>query len=411
VAVLAEKGLHHVDFDLIREVVVPAETKIVLLVMDGLGGLPHPKTRRTELETADIPHLDRLAEEGICGLVQHVGVGITPGSGPGHLSLFGYDPLRYRIGRGALEAVGVDFDLGRRDVAARGNFCTVDEGGRVVDRRAGRIDTDTCARLCAELRTIELPGSELFVEPVREHRFLLVLRGDGLSDALSESDPQKEGVPPLDVCAEATEAEATAALVRTFVERARERLREHHPANMVLLRGFAKPPDMPQFPDVFGLRAAAIAYYPMYRGLAKLAGMTALPAGPSLSDSLASLREHWGRFDFFFVHYKATDSAGEDGDFQRKVQKLEEVDAFIPDLLALGPDVLVVTGDHATPSTYRAHSWHPVPFLLHSRWCLPDRAGAFNESDCQQGSLGVFPATEVMPLAMAHAGRFTKYGA
>ena len=399
------------DFDLIREVVVPNDTKIVLLVMDGLGGLPHPKTRRTELETAGIPHLDRLAEEGICGLVQHVGVGITPGSGPGHLSLFGYDPLRYRIGRGALEAVGIDFDLGPRDVAARGNFCTVDEAGRVVDRRAGRIDTDTCARLCAELRSIELEGAELFVEPVREHRFLIVLRGDGLSDALSETDPQREGVPPLEVQAEAPVAEATGALVRRFVEQARERLRPHHPANMVLLRGFAKPPDLPQFPEVFGLRAAAIAYYPMYRGLAKLAGMTALPAGPSLSDSLASLREHWARFDFFFVHYKATDSAGEDGDFQRKAQRLEEVDAFIPELLALGPDVLTVTGDHATPSTYRAHSWHPVPFLLRSRWCQPDPAGAFNESSCQQGSLGVFPATEAMPLAMAHAGRFTKYGA
>jgi 2,3-bisphosphoglycerate-independent phosphoglycerate mutase len=399
------------DFDLIREVVVPNETKIVLLVMDGLGGLPHPGTRRTELEAADIPHLDRLAEKGICGLVQHVGVGITPGSGPGHLSLFGYDPLRYRIGRGALEAVGIDFDLGPRDVAARGNFCTVDDAGLVVDRRAGRIDTDTCARLCAELRTIALAGAELFVEPVREHRFLIVLRGDGLSDGLSETDPQREGVPPLEVRSEAAEAEVTAVLVRRFVEQARERLRAHHPANMLLLRGFAKPPDLPQFPEVFGLKAAAIAYYPMYRGLAKLAGMTALPAGPSLSDSLASLRENWDNFDFFFVHFKGTDSAGEDGDFQRKVQRLEEVDAFIPDLLALEPDVVMVTGDHATPSTYRAHSWHPVPFVLRSRWGQPDRAGAFNESDCQQGSLGVFPATEAMPLAMAHAGRFTKYGA
>jgi 2,3-bisphosphoglycerate-independent phosphoglycerate mutase len=399
------------DFDLIREVVVPAETKIVLLVMDGLGGLPHPGTRRTELEAAAIPHLDRLADGGICGLVQHVGIGITPGSGPGHLSLFGYDPLRYRIGRGALEAVGTDFDLGPRDVAARGNFCTVDEAGLIVDRRAGRIDTDTCASLCAELRTIELAGAELFVEPVREHRFLIVLRGDGLSDALSETDPQREGVPPLEALAEAPEAESTAALVQAFVEQARERLRPHHPANMLLLRGFAKPPDLPQFPEVFGLRAAAIAYYPMYRGLAKLVGMTALPAGPSLSDSLTSLRENWGAFDFFFVHFKGTDSAGEDGDFHRKVQRLEEVDAFVPDLVALAPDVLMITGDHSTPSTYGAHSWHPVPFLLHSRWCQPDTAGAFNESDCRHGSLGVFPATEAMPLAMAHAGRFTKYGA
>jgi len=400
-----------VDFELIREIAIPAETKIVMLVMDGLGGLPDPQTGRTEMETARIPNLDRLAQEGICGMVYHVGVGITPGSGPGHLALFSYDPLQYRIGRGALEAVGIDFDLGPRDVAARGNFCTVDDGGLVVDRRAGRIDTDTCARLCAELRTIKLPGAELFVEPVREHRFLLALRGDGLSDALSETDPQQVGVPPLQVEALAPEAKATAGLVSAFVAAARERLRDHHPANMVLLRGFARWPDLPSFPEVYGLRAAAIAYYPMYRGLAKLVGMTALPAGPSLSDSLAALREHWEQFDFFFVHYKATDSAGEDGDFQRKVAKVEEVDAIIPELLSLKPDVLMVTGDHSTPSAYRAHSWHPVPFVLRSRWCQADRAEAFNERDCQKGSLGLFAATEIMPLAMAHADRFTKYGA
>jgi len=399
------------DFDLIREIVIPAETKIVLLVMDGLGGLPHPQSGRTEMETARIANLDRLAQEGICGMVYHVGMGVTPGSGPGHLALFGYDPRRYRIGRGALEAVGIDFDLGPRDVAARGNFCTVDDSGVVVDRRAGRIDSGTCARLCAELRTIELAGAELFVEPVREHRFLLVLRGDGLSDALNETDPQKVGVPPLEVEALAPEAQATAKLVGTFVAGARERLRHHHPANMVLLRGFARRPNLPSFPEVFGLRAAAIAFYPMYRGLAKLVGMTALPTGPSLSDSLAALREHWGQFDFFFVHYKATDSAGEDGDFQRKVAKLEEVDAIIPELLSLKPDVIMATGDHSTPSTYRAHSWHPVPFALRSRWCQPDPAEAFNELDCQKGSLGLFAATEIMPLAMAHADRFTKYGA
>jgi 2,3-bisphosphoglycerate-independent phosphoglycerate mutase len=398
-------------FDLIREIVIPAETKIVLLVLDGLGGLPDPRTGRTEMETASIPNLDRLAQEGVCGMVYHVGMGITPGSGPGHLALFGYDPVRYRIGRGALEAVGIDFDLGRRDVAARGNFCTVDDGGLVVDRRAGRIDSDTCARLCAELRTIELPGAELFVEPVREHRFLLVLRGDGLSDALSETDPQKVGVPPVEVEALAPEAQATARLVSTFVAGARERLRQHRPANMVLLRGFARRPDLPSFPDVFGLRAAAIAFYPMYRGLAKLVGMTALPAGPSLSDSLSALREHWEQFDFFFVHYKATDSAGEDGNFEGKVAKLEEVDAIIPELLSLKPDVIMVGGDHSTPSAYRAHSWHPVPFVLRSRWCQPDPAPAFNERDCQKGSLGLFAATEIMPLAMAHADRFTKYGA
>ncbi|MGQ9573126.1 MAG: 2,3-bisphosphoglycerate-independent phosphoglycerate mutase [Dehalococcoidia bacterium] len=399
------------DFDVIREIVIPAKTKILLLVMDGLGGLPDPQTGRTEMETARIPNLDRLAQEGICGMVYHVGLGITPGSGPGHLALFGYDPLRYRIGRGPLEAVGIDFELGARDIAVRGNFCTVDDAGLIVDRRGGRIDTDTCARLCAELRTIELPGVELFVEPVREHRFLLVLRGNGLSDALSETDPQKVGVPPAEVEALTHEARGTARLVNRFVAEARELLRHHRPANMILLRGFARRPHLPSFPEVFGLRAAAIAYYAMYRGLAKLVGMTALPAGPSLSDSLAALREHWRQFDFFFVHYKATDSTGENGNFEGKVAKLEEVDAVIPELLGLEPDVMVVTGDHSTPSTYRAHSWHPVPFVLRSRWCQPDPAQAFNERDCQQGSLGLFWATEIMPLAMAHADRFTKYGA
>ena len=399
------------DFDLIREIAIPGEGKIVLLVMDGLGGLPHPTTGRTEMEAARTPNLDRLAREGICGMIQHVGFGVTPGSGPGHLSLFGYDPLRYRIGRGALEAVGIDFDLGPRDVAARGNFCTVDDQGSITDRRAGRISTETCAQICAELRTIDLPGVDVFVEPVREHRFLLVLRGDGLSDALSETDPQKEGVPPVEAAATEPGGEATAGLVRTFVERARERLRSHHPANMVLLRGFARRPELPQMPDVFRLEAAAVAFYPMYRGLAKLVGMAALPAGVSLRDGIATARENWGRFGFFFLHYKATDSAGEDGDFERKARAIEEVDAAIPELLDLRPDVLMVTGDHSTPSTYRAHSWHPVPFLLHSRWRQPDRAEAFNEADCQLGSLGLFPAMEIMPLAMAHAGRFTKYGA
>jgi len=399
------------DLDVIRELAITSDTKILLLVVDGLGGLPHPDSGRSELEAANIPHLDRLAGESICGLTLPVGLGITPGSGPGHLSLFGYDPFKYTVGRGVLEALGIDFNLQPQDVAARGNFCTVDSEGRVTDRRAGRIPTEHCAELCTDLSQILLRDVELFVQPVREHRFLLVLRAEGLWDQLSDTDPQREGVVPPPVKALAPEAEATARLANRFVEQAGQRLNGRQPANMLLLRGFAKHPQMPSMADVSKLRAGAIAVYPMYRGLAKLVGMTMLPTGATLQDELATLRERWEEFDFFFVHYKRTDSAGEDGDFEAKMAALEEVDAIIPDLCDLEPDVLMVAGDHSTPSVLRSHSWHPVPFLLRSRWAAPDRLPAFNERTCREGSLGLFPATEVLPLAMAHAKRLTKYGA
>lgn len=399
------------DLDLARELAVASDSKIVLYVIDGLGGLPHPDTGRSELEAADTPYLDRLATEGICGLTMPVGPGITPGSGPGHLSLFGYDPYRYRVGRGVLEALGIDFDLQPDDVAARGNFCTVDEAGQITDRRAGRISTDICTELCGLLRAIKLPNVELFVEPVREHRFLLVLRAPGLDDRLADTDPQRLGVEPLPARALAPEAEGTASHVKHFIEEARRILADRHPANMLLLRGFSKHPSFPSFGDVFRLRAGAVAVYPMYRGLAKLVGMTVLSTGTTLEDELETLREQWEKFDFFFVHYKRTDAAGEDGDFDAKTAALEAADAIIPALREMGPDVLMVGGDHSTPSALAAHSWHPVPFLLHSRWCRPDRTHGFDEVDCAAGSLGTFPATEVMPLAMAHARRLTKYGA
>ena len=406
------------DLDLARQLSVPGESKIVLLVMDGLGGLPHPETGRTELETAHLPHLDMLARESVCGFTLPVARGVTPGSGPGHTALFGYDPLKYSIGRGVLEAAGIDFDLRPQDVAARGNFCTVDGKGLITDRRAGRITSERCGELAAELRQIPLEGVELFVEPVREHRFVFVLRGDGLSDAVADTDPQREGVEPLAPRATAPEGEATARLVARFVDEARRILADlstssgqASPANMLLLRGFARRPDWPSMSEVFKLRPAAVAHYPMYRGLAKLVGMEALPAGPDLADSIATVRENWGRFDYFFVHYKYTDTAGEDGDFQRKVEKIEHVDAAIPSLLELGPDVLMVTGDHSTPAVLAAHSWHSVPFLMRAPWTRRDACDAFNEVELQTGSLGTFPAVEALPLAMAHAGRLTKYGA
>src|SRR5436309_4253591 len=406
------------ELELARELAQEADTKIVLFVMDGLGGLPHHETGRTELETAYTPHLDMLARESACGFTVPVGVGITPGSGPGHLALFGYDPLKFNIGRGVLEAAGIDFDLQPSDVAARGNFCTIGGDGRITDRRAGRISTEDSARLVAGLRDIRVDAlkqgsrrTEVFIEPVREHRFVLVLRGDGLSDAIADTDPQAEGAEPLQLRATSPEGEATAGLVAKFLEAAKKYLADKAPANMLLLRGFAKRPDWPAMPDLFKLRPAAVAHYPMYRGLAKLVGMETLPVGPALEDSIATLRENWGRFDFFFVHYKYTDTAGEDGDFDRKVAKFEEVDTAIKSLIEMEPDVLMIAGDHSTPALMAAHSWHAVPFMLRSKWMRADECGMFSETELQRGSLGTFAAKEVLPLAMAHAGRFKKYGA
>ncbi len=399
------------DLEVIRELVVKNDTKIVLLVIDGLGGLPHPQTSRTELEEANTLNLDRLAADGVCGVTVPVGLGITPGSGPGHLALFGYDPLKYRVGRGVLEALGIDFDLRKEDLAARGNFCTVDEQGLITDRRAGRISTETCEALCETLAGISLPGVQVFVQPVREHRFLLVLRGEGLVEGIADTDPQRLGVPPLPPQAEKPEAQTTARLINDFIAQARERLADKHPANMLLLRGFAKWPELPHMGDVFGLNAAAVAVYPMYRGLAKLVGMTVLPTGMTIEHELATAQERWQDFDFFFIHYKTTDSRGEDGDFYAKVAAIEEVDRALAGIRDLAPDVLAVAGDHSTPSLLAGHSWHPVPFVIWSPWCRRDSVEAFDENSCRAGGLGIFPATSVLPLALANAQRLTKYGA
>jgi 2,3-bisphosphoglycerate-independent phosphoglycerate mutase len=399
------------DLDLVRELAQPADTKIVLFVMDGLGGLPHPDTGRTELEAAWTPHLDRIAKESACGFTIPVAPGVTPGSGPGHLALFGYDPLVYQIGRGVLEATGIDFELRPSDVAARGNFCTIDASGAITDRRAGRISTDRATEVVEALRAISLDGAEVFVEPVREHRFVFVMRGDRVSDAVGDTDPQTLGARPLDAAATAEEGEATAALVNRWVTAARPILADEQPANMLLLRGFSKRPDWPSMPEAFKLRAAAVAHYPMYRGLSKLVGMQALPVGSAIEDSVATLRDNWSRYDFFFVHYKYTDTAGEDGDYDRKVEKIEEVDAAITALLDLEPDVLMITGDHSTPAIMAGHSWHPVPFMMRAKWLRGDDCESFNEHALIHGTLGAFPAKEVLPLAMAHAGRFKKFGA
>lgn len=397
---------------LLREIVVPGTTKIILLVMDGLGGLPRPETGLSELETATIPNLDALARDGVCGLTIPVAPGVTPGSGPGHLALFGYDPLRYDIGRGVLEATGIDFDLGPDDVAARGNFCTIDSDGVITDRRAGRIPTGESAELVTLLRDqIKLPGVEIFVEPVREHRFVVVFRGETLTDQLRGTDPNHEGMKPLPVAARTDAAELTAKTINLWIGKAKELLAGRDRANMVLVRGFAKPPALPPMQELYKLNPAAIAIYPMYRGLAKLVGMRALQGGASFEDEVATLEGHWDEHDFFFIHYKPTDAAGEDGDFDRKVEALEAIDAFMPRLLALKPDVLMVGGDHSTPAIMAAHSWHSVPFVLQSHFTRADRSEAFTERECERGTLGTFLAKDALALALAHAGRLTKYGA
>lgn len=399
-----------IDLDVLRGCYTSTQSKIVMLVVDGLGGLPHPDTGLSELETANTPNLDAMAKESACGLTTPVLPGIAPGSGPGHLALFGYDPLKYLIGRGALEALGIDVALKPGDVAARGNFCTVDSNGALVDRRAGRIPTELSAPLCERLDRIELEGAQLDVYPVQDYRFVLRLRGEGLSEAVSETDPQRAGVPPLLAEPSAEQAKKTAGLVNEFVEQARRLLAEEERANMVLLRGFAQLPKLPPMGEVYRLNPAGIAAYPMYRGLASVAGMKVIPTGHTFADEVETLRRSFQAHDFFFIHYKPADAAGEDGDFDEKVKRLEELDPFIPQIQDLAPDVFLVAGDHATPAILGGHSWHPVPFMLHSRLTRGEGVAGFNERECRQGSIGRIPATQVMLLALAHAGKLAKFG-
>ncbi|HXG12003.1 MAG TPA: 2,3-bisphosphoglycerate-independent phosphoglycerate mutase [Gemmataceae bacterium] len=398
--------------DLIRELREPASTKIVLLVADGLGGLPVEPGGKTELESARTPNLDALAREGVCGLSIPVLPGITPGSGPGHLGLFGYDPLAYRIGRGILEALGINFPVGPKDVAVRGNFCTVDDAGRITDRRAGRPTTERCVAMCRKLQQIQIPDVEVFVEPVREHRFVLVLRGEGLGDAVNDTDPQQTGQAPLPAQGADAASENTARAVNRFVAEAAKVLKDETPTNMVTLRGFARYPKIATMQEIYGLKPVAIAVYPMYKGLARLVGMDIADAGATLGDQVETLRKLWGQYDFFFLHYKYTDSTGEDGNFAAKVEMIERLDAEVAKIRALGPDVLIVTGDHSTPSRLKSHSWHPVPTLLWApATCRPDGVTEFGESQCLRGGLGQFQAMYLLPLAMAHAQRLGKYGA
>jgi len=400
-----------INLELIKEIARPSPARIVLLVIDGLGGLPNPETGKSELETANIPNLDALTARGICGLADPVAPGITPGSAPGHLALFGYDPISYNIGRGILEAIGIGVELQPGDVATRGNFCTVDEKGLVTDRRAGRISTEKCTELCELLDGITIDDVQVLVYPVREHRFVAVFRGDNLAADVTESDPQQTGVAPEAITALSPEAGRLADIANQFIGRAKTLLAKHHPANMVLLRGFSKQPCFPTMSEIYKLQPVAIAIYPMYRGLARLVGMEVVETGTTLEDEFATLKQNYANYDFFFLHVKWTDSAGEDGDFDRKVRILEQIDAALPGLINLEPDVIVVTGDHSTPAVLGGHSWHPVPVLICSKYCRPDRVKEFSETAFLSGGLGRLYATQIMPLAMANALKLTKFGA
>ena len=395
----------------VTEMARPEGGNVLLLVMDGLGGY-RTAERGSELTEASTPNLDRLAGEGSLGLHDPVTRGITPGSGAGHLGLFGYDPLAYEIGRGALSAAGIGFELQPGDVAARINFCTLAPDGKIADRRAGRLPTEEAAGICKLLmREVRLEGVEFFLQPEREHRGLLVLRGEGLSRDLTDTDPQREGVPPLEPQARSPEANRTAELVKRLLDQARSLLADRERGNFLLLRGFDSVKELPSFPDRYQVRALAIAAYPMYVGISRLLGFQTHQVDGAAPEEVDALAELLPAHDFVFMHIKKTDSAGEDGDFDRKVAAIEEVDALVPRMLDAGVDVLAVTGDHSTPAQMAAHSWHPVPVLLWGGTATADGLPGFDEVNCRQGSLGRFEAKHLMPQLLAAAGRLAKYGA
>jgi len=396
---------------LTRELHVKNDSKIVMLVADGLGGLPLAPGGKTELEIAKKPNLDALAKIGVQGGSIPVCPGISPGSGPGHLGLFGYDPIKYLIGRGALEATGIGFQMEPGDVAARGNFCTLDAVGKITDRRAGRIPSEESAPLAVRLREAKIPGYQTFVEPVKEHRFVVVFRGAGLEGAVKDTDPQATGVVPLLAAASDGGSRKMADVANQWIAAATKLLAGEKKANGLTLRGFAARPNLPSYEQVYGLKAAAIAVYPMYKGLARLVGMEIVSKAQTLGEQIDVLAANWSKFDFFFIHFKYTDSTGEDGNFEAKVKRIEELDAAIPRITALKPKVLLVTGDHSTPSFLRSHSWHPVPTLLVSDCCRPDGNTTFGEDTAFRGGLGQFEAKYMMTLALANAGRLAKYGA
>ncbi|MDD4857596.1 MAG: 2,3-bisphosphoglycerate-independent phosphoglycerate mutase [Candidatus Krumholzibacteria bacterium] len=392
------------------------DAKIVFIIMDGLGDIRNADFPKTALDAAKKPHLDALARGGLCGRSLPISYGVTPGSGPAHFALFGYDPLAPEndVGRGVLEVLGTGFALGNDDVAIRGNFATVDSQGVLTDRRAGRIPHDECIRLCAMLQKdiSEIRGVKIIIMPVREYRFGVVLRGKDLSPDVEETDPQLTGKKALPPVPRTAGARRTAEIIADLVARCDKILAAEKKANTVLMRGISRMPHVEPLQERTLLTPAAIAAYPLYRGVAKLCGMDLIDTGFSIEEEFETLRSIYAKsYDFFFVHIKKTDSFGEDGNLEGKSKVIEEVDACLPAVLDLKPDVIVVTGDHSTPCALKSHSWHPVPFLINSRTCGMDGAQGFSESECDRGGLGVFPATRIMELALANAGKLKKHGA
>ncbi len=404
----------------IKELLQKNESKIVLYVMDGLGGLPmrdhaSPFDGKTGLEAASTPNLDSLARNSACGLHVPVGPGITPGSGPGHLGLFGYNPLQWEIGRGILEAMGLGLDVKRTDVAIRCNYATV-ENNVVTDRRAGRPPTEKMRKVTERLQR-EIPmidGVQFIFGAGMEHRFAVIMRfPEALAPEaamINDSDPQAVGLAPLPFIPRHPKAAKVAEAARKFIERAALVLKDDHPQNFVLARGFSTHPRMPSFSEAYGLRALAVASYPMYRGLARLIGMEAPDFSGDINAELEYMKDNWNGYDFFFIHFKKTDSLGEDGDFSGKVGRIEEADGAVPAILSMKPDVLVVTGDHSTPAVMKSHSWHPVPLMIHSPYVFGGLCDGFSERQCVRGELGIIPSVSIMPLALANAGRLKKFG-
>ena len=388
-------------------------TKIILLVLDGLGGITITPDGKSALEYANTPNLDRLAEQGTLGQTIPIRYGITPGSGPAHLALFGYEPLEYMIGRGALSAAGINLPVKTGDIAARGNLCTFDKNQNITDRRAGRISHEDAAPVIKLLNQVQIPGAEVEVRQVKEYRFGIVMRGKDLHPALNDTDPQETGVPPLKLEAQVPDAKKAADLMNQWIKMAYQVLADQPIANGFLLRGFATDPGFPSYEEAYELEAVCIAEYPMYKGVSRLVGMDVIEdVGQGASAEFKTAKKHWDEGDFFFIHIKKTDSYGEDGNLEGKAKIIEEVDQALPILLGLNPDVLIVTGDHSTPSELKSHSWHPVPFLLWApKTHRTDLETSFTERNCARGGLGTFPAIETMSLALAHAGRLQKFGA
>ncbi|MEK6652164.1 MAG: 2,3-bisphosphoglycerate-independent phosphoglycerate mutase [Nitrospirota bacterium] len=399
---------------IIKNIIQKNSSKIMMVVLDGLGGLPvHGKT---ELEVADIPNLDMLAQNSACGLHLPVAAGITPGSGPGHLALFGYDPVEWQIGRGVLEALGLGIELKKTDVAFRCNYATI-ENGLVIDRRAGRIPTDKSRKITENLqeKIKNIGDVKVIFAPGMEHRFAVVLRfpeplENGSAD-IKDTDPQKEGKPPSDVIPQTPQAGRVAKVVEKLMKAVLDIIKKQAKANFILLRGFSQVPDIPRFEDLYGLKSLAIATYPMYRGLASLIGMDAPSISGDIKEEIDFLKQNYKKYDFFFVHVKKIDSYGEDGNFEGKAAQIEKFDRDLARILTLDPDVLIITGDHSTPSLLKGHSWHPVPVLLNSPYVFGGLCKSFSERECTRGELGIFPTVNLMPLALANALRLKKFGA